>query len=338
MKKPQKVKPATATLRKVDQNKDVELMIPKNKFRKIVRNFSSKLIPDIRFKQDAYQAFQEAAESYLVDIFTKSSDLATENKRITVLNHDIKDAVKKLDGEKQVFHRQVGTTRYGRPSTAIILDETEEEEVKPNRRSKTPKKQKKAAEVKLPQKRGKSQKKETKVELPQKRTRGKKESPKPEKTVKNTPKSAKKATKAAPAKATPAKSAPTKKAKLTPVENNPNIPFITPVISTITSPPPQQQQPTNMCIDVGYEVEKLMHLQTVDGHWETSPSLSEILENILQYKVNITNYDDKKTTAIAVATLNEKCADYQCLWDLVVVKAKRWMGKNKQKELKLADF
>ncbi|CAG9310411.1 unnamed protein product [Blepharisma stoltei] len=107
----------------------------------------------------------------------------------------------------------------------------------------------------------------------------------------------------------------------------------------ISDPRPQESKEVK-CIDVGYEVEKIMHLQNPDGFWECSRDLLDIAINLLDYdnRNYWTAFDENLTTAFIVALLNEKCEDYKCLWELVVMKAKKWLSKNKQRLLSLADF
>ncbi|CAG9320930.1 unnamed protein product [Blepharisma stoltei] len=347
---------------KIDQ-----FMIPKNKIQRIVRDFSDDVVPNMRIKQDAYKAFQEAAEAYLIEVFTMSNDVADDNKRITVRDVDIQEAIKKIDNEKMDIEEEEEKKPKGRgKKQAVVKEESESEEEQPSRRTRSGRKfSEKKIEPKKVKKQAKTpfkvaKKEESEEEMPTRVTRsGKKISAnqtqvkkqtKPKKEIDKeesqniTAKSPKKPQRKIDVTVFPQKRGrgkndnpdpPTKKIK------NPN--DINTASEQTTQPqtpisPPAYTPCSNPCIDVGYEVEKLMHLQKIDGHWSSSSDLSDIINNLVCSKIDITNMNDKRTTALVVAVLDERCHDYICLWDLVAVKARRWMGKNKQSEMKLADF
>mmetsp|Transcript_19919 Transcript_19919/g.19944 ORF Transcript_19919/g.19944 Transcript_19919/m.19944 type:complete len:357 (-) Transcript_19919:29-1099(-) len=355
---------------KIDQ-----FMIPKNKIQRIVRDFSDDIVPNMRFKQDAYKAFQEAAEAYLIEVFTMSNDIADDNKRITVRYIDIQEAVKKIDNDKMDIEEEEEKKPKGRGrKQAVVKEESESEEEseeeQPSRRTRSgrkfsqkknePKKEKKQAKTPaiVPKKYIAEESEEEKEIIVRITRSGKKILAKNTEVKKQTKSKPKKEIKKEESKEVTTKKTqrkidvtvipqkrgrnkndnpdpPTKKVK-NPKYNNTTSEQVTQPQTPIS--PPAYTPCSNPCIDVGYEVEKLMHLQKIDGHWSSSSDLSDIINNLVCSKIDVTNMNDKTTTALVVAVLDEKCHDYICLWDLVAVKARRWMGKNKQSEMKLADF
>ncbi|CAG9319728.1 unnamed protein product [Blepharisma stoltei] len=303
IKKPFRLRPGKLAEREIKKYQNsTDLLIPKTKFKNIVRTISNDTIPDMRFQKEAFQAFHEAAEAYIVDVFKASVNASANHKRMTVRPGDMQEAVIDVQqaGQNQQASPKRGKTRSGRATPAQIKPQAKRTAKKSIPRRSTTPRSSSSTKVSTPSAatpRTRSASKSTEVVLQAKRGRGKQ------------------------AKVIP----PQKKAKIEKSEAK-NL--------------PKQPQKKNevKCIDVGYEVEKIMHLQNTDGYWETSANLSDIVNNLLDYYVDIFKFNEKSTTALVVALLEEKCKDYKCLWDLVVMKAKRWLGKNKQKLLKLSDF
>lgn len=71
---------------RTQQNK-TGLIIPAAPFRRLVNDLTEQT--DIRYQQDAVEALQVSAESYLIDIFQKANKLAIYKGRETLHGTDI---------------------------------------------------------------------------------------------------------------------------------------------------------------------------------------------------------------------------------------------------------
>ena len=92
VRKPRRYRPGTVALREIRRyQKSSELLIRKLPFQRLVREVVSNLYPhdNLRFQSTAILALQEAAEDFLVRMFTQVNDLAIHGKRITIKPSDL---------------------------------------------------------------------------------------------------------------------------------------------------------------------------------------------------------------------------------------------------------
>ena len=100
MKKPHRYKPGTVALREIRKyQKSTELLIKKLPFQRLVREVAQEFKSDLRFQSNAVLALQEAAESYMVNLFEDINLCAIHAKRVTIMNRDIALA-RRIRGEK----------------------------------------------------------------------------------------------------------------------------------------------------------------------------------------------------------------------------------------------
>lgn len=71
--------------------KSTELLIPKAPFMRLLREVAQSVAeaPDLRFKQGAIEAAQEAAEAYLVGLFEDAQLAAIHARRVTIMVKDV---------------------------------------------------------------------------------------------------------------------------------------------------------------------------------------------------------------------------------------------------------
>lgn len=93
-KKVRRARPGVAALREIrNQQKKTNHIIPKRPFYRLVREVLQDAIPaghDIRFKKEAIDAIQEAAEAYVIDVMGTAQTLACFNGRQTLQKRDLK--------------------------------------------------------------------------------------------------------------------------------------------------------------------------------------------------------------------------------------------------------
>ena len=89
-------KPGTVAIREIKRyQKSTSLLLRKLPFQRLVREIArgmtdAKKLPDFRFQSIAIQAIQEAAESYLVDLFEDTNLCAIHAKRVTIMPKDMR--------------------------------------------------------------------------------------------------------------------------------------------------------------------------------------------------------------------------------------------------------
>lgn len=99
-KKPHRFRPGTVALREIKRyQKSTELLIRKLPFQRLVREIAQDFKTDLRFQTAAVAALQEAAEAYLVGLFTDTNLCAIHAKRVTIQPRDIQLA-RRLRGER----------------------------------------------------------------------------------------------------------------------------------------------------------------------------------------------------------------------------------------------
>lgn len=99
LKKSHRFKPGTVALREIRKyQKTTELLIRRSPFQKLIREIAQEYKTELRFQANAVLALQEAAESYIVNLFEDSNLCAIHAKRVTVMPKDIQLA-RKIRGE-----------------------------------------------------------------------------------------------------------------------------------------------------------------------------------------------------------------------------------------------
>lgn len=91
VKRPHRYRPGTVALREIRRyQKSTELLIRKLPFQRLVREITQDNFNfDKRFQGSAILALQEAAESYLVQLFEDTNHMAIHAKRVTIMQRDI---------------------------------------------------------------------------------------------------------------------------------------------------------------------------------------------------------------------------------------------------------
>ena len=102
VKKPHRYRPGTVALRDIRRyQKSTDLLIRKAPFQRFVRQLCLALNAEgkeYRFTASALEAFQEAAEKYLVSLFEDAYLCTLHAKRVTVMPKDIQLA-RRIRGE-----------------------------------------------------------------------------------------------------------------------------------------------------------------------------------------------------------------------------------------------
>ena len=100
VKKPHRYRPGTVALREIRRyQKSTELIIRKQPFQRLVREAAQHCKPNLRFKNAAVQALQEASEAYLVGILEDTNLCAIHANRATILPKDLQLA-RRIRGER----------------------------------------------------------------------------------------------------------------------------------------------------------------------------------------------------------------------------------------------
>ena len=92
IRKRRRFRPGTVALREIRKyQKTTELLIRKRPFQRLVREIVNSLYPEgtLRFQSTALLALQEAAETYLVRMFSQVNDLAIHGNRVTIQSRDV---------------------------------------------------------------------------------------------------------------------------------------------------------------------------------------------------------------------------------------------------------
>ena len=89
---------ALAEIRKYQ--KSTQSLIPKLPFRRLVREIAQNEKQDIRMQETAFEALQEAAETYLVRLLDDANLCALHARRITLMPRDIQLA-RRIRGERE---------------------------------------------------------------------------------------------------------------------------------------------------------------------------------------------------------------------------------------------
>ena len=90
VRKPRRYRPGTLALRQIRKyQKSTDLLIHKVPFQRLVRELVLSMDKSLRFQSTALLALQEAAEAYLVHMFSQCNDICIHSKRVTVQAKDI---------------------------------------------------------------------------------------------------------------------------------------------------------------------------------------------------------------------------------------------------------
>jgi histone H3 len=90
VKKPHRFKPGTVALREIRRyQKSTELLVPKRAMQRVIREIVQDFKPDLRCQSSAVAAIQEAAEAYLIGLFSDANMCALHAKRVTMMPKDI---------------------------------------------------------------------------------------------------------------------------------------------------------------------------------------------------------------------------------------------------------
>lgn len=99
-KKKHRYRPGTVALREIRRyQKSTDLLIPRLPFQRLVREIAQELKNNLRFQGSAILTLQEAAESYMTELFTDSQLLAIHGNRIGIKSKDIQLA-RRMRGER----------------------------------------------------------------------------------------------------------------------------------------------------------------------------------------------------------------------------------------------
>jgi len=100
VKKPHRFRPGTVALREIRKyQKSTELILPKIRFQRVVREIALDYKSTIRFASAALLALQEAAEAYLVGLFEDVNLCAIHARRVTIMPKDMQLA-RRIRGER----------------------------------------------------------------------------------------------------------------------------------------------------------------------------------------------------------------------------------------------
>lgn len=98
--KPHRYRPGTVALREIRKyQKSTSLLIRKLPFQRLVREIAAEYKNDLRFQSTAIGALQEAAEAYLVCLFSDTNMCAIHAKRVTIMPKDMQLA-RRIRGER----------------------------------------------------------------------------------------------------------------------------------------------------------------------------------------------------------------------------------------------
>jgi len=90
VKRAHRYRPGTVALREIRKfQKSTELLIPKKRFQRLVKEVVQNYKTDLRFQSTALVVLQEASEDYLVDVMEDSVSCAVHGGRQTLMATDM---------------------------------------------------------------------------------------------------------------------------------------------------------------------------------------------------------------------------------------------------------
>ncbi|CCD68325.1 Histone H2A/H2B/H3 domain-containing protein [Caenorhabditis elegans] len=91
----------TVALREIrKQQQSTELLIPRSRFERLVKELAQDFVTDLIFRKDAIDALQAAVEDYLVELFRLGNLCAIKCKRVTIEADNLKFA-RRIRGEDE---------------------------------------------------------------------------------------------------------------------------------------------------------------------------------------------------------------------------------------------
>merc|ERR1712001_709253 len=102
--KKRKFRPGTVALREIRAyQRSTELLIPRLPFSRLVKELAQeRSSTGLRFQSSALMALQEAAESYITQLFEDTNLCAIHAKRVTVMPKDM-NLARRIRGEHMLF-------------------------------------------------------------------------------------------------------------------------------------------------------------------------------------------------------------------------------------------
>ncbi len=90
MRKPHRWRPGTVALREIQKfQENIDLLIRKAPFQHLVRKIALKFVKsDLQMQSTAVLALQEAAEYFMVDVFSNTNLWAMHRKHVTIMKKD----------------------------------------------------------------------------------------------------------------------------------------------------------------------------------------------------------------------------------------------------------
>lgn len=102
IREPRRLRPGALAKRDIERlQQSVELLIPKQPFVRLVRELAGNVQVGLRFRLEAVEALQEAAEAYVVTLFEDCVLCAVHAKRMTVTSHDMALALRIRGGGRR---------------------------------------------------------------------------------------------------------------------------------------------------------------------------------------------------------------------------------------------
>lgn len=90
IKKPQRYRPGTVALREIRKyQRTSNLLIPKTAFGRLVKEISNDCRVDLRWRKDALECLQEAAEQFMTQTFEHTNLNAIHSNRVTITPKDM---------------------------------------------------------------------------------------------------------------------------------------------------------------------------------------------------------------------------------------------------------
>ena len=94
----------TVALREIRKlQKGTDLLIGKAPFNRVVHQVAEARMNDVRFQAGAVEALQHTAEDFLIELFEEAQVAALHAKRVTVMDKDIRLAVRMRGWDKTIL-------------------------------------------------------------------------------------------------------------------------------------------------------------------------------------------------------------------------------------------
>jgi len=94
MKRKHRFRPGTVALRQIRMyQKSTAHLLPRMSLERVLREIVSEQFPECRMTRKSVDALQEAAEAFMVDVFTDASKIQVNDGRVTLFPRDIRLAL-----------------------------------------------------------------------------------------------------------------------------------------------------------------------------------------------------------------------------------------------------